>query len=528
MALSFRSPSLALMTLSAVLATLTACEKSTPSAPTPPSTAAPAEPQASIQWHEGKVEKAFEEAVKTGKPILMYWGAVWCPPCNRLKVTTFKDPAFIAQMQQFVAVHLDGDSEEAQSAGERFGVKGYPTIIMLRPDGTEITRVIGDSTTAQLIQSLRAATQLSISTKQLLEVALKNPSSLKRDEWALLSNYGWLLDNQLVDAKDAPGVLSTLAKTAPEPHLQRRFGLLAVLVSTQKPATTPATNALLRTVIADPTDVQANLHLLNSGAATLVAAATNDAGERAALSKALNQALAKAYADPTLPIVDRLRTSSAVVELARLAQGENAASDPSGAHSPLPASVVETVHQRVRWALSAAKTAEERQATVESAAGLLVEVGDTTGAEQLLLAELGRSKTPSYYMPYLGQLAEGRGDSKSALSWFKKAYETPGSEGTLVQRGVAYLDTLIRLSPDDAAGIESVAISVIDDLAAQTDSYLHDNREHFDPVGASLQSWSKQHQAQGSAVLTRVRQKAQAVCGHKTDCVAWLGNAPDV
>lgn len=91
--------------------------------------------------------------------MLLYWGAVWCPPCNRLKSTTFKDPAFIAQAQQFIAVHLDGDLEEAQAAGERFAVKGYPTIIMLRPDGTEITRLIGDTTTAQLIDSLHTATQ---------------------------------------------------------------------------------------------------------------------------------------------------------------------------------------------------------------------------------------------------------------------------------------------------------------------------------------------------------------------------------
>ncbi|WP_126942219.1 thioredoxin family protein [Xanthomonas sp. BRIP62409] len=526
MSLSFRSSPLVLITLSAILATLTACEKPAPSVSTPKPKATPADVQANIQWHEGNVEKAFEEARKTGKPLLMYWGAVWCPPCNRLKVTTFKDQAFIAQTQQFVAVHLDGDSEEAQSAGDRFGVKGYPTIVMLRPDGTEITRVIGDNTTAQLIQSLRAATQLNISTKQLLNVALKNPSSLKHDEWALLSNYGWLLDNRLVDPNDAPGVLSKLAKTAPEPHLQRRFGLLAVLVATQKPAATPAANTLLRTVIADPSDVRANLHLLNSGAATLVASAANDAGERATLSSALNRALAQAYADPSLPIVDRLSTSSALIELAQLAQGKNATSDPSGPQPSLPASVVETVHERVRWALSAAKTAEERQATVERAGGLLVEVGDTTGAEHLLLAELGRSKTPSYYMPYLGQLAEMRGDSKSALSWFKKAYETPGSQGTLVQRGVAYLDTLIRLSPDDADRIEAVATQVIGDLAEQTDGYLRDNRQHFDPVGASLQSWSKQHQAQGTAVLARVRQKAQVTCGRKTDCAAWLGKAP--
>ncbi|MCC4605494.1 thioredoxin family protein [Xanthomonas campestris] len=522
MAVSLRSPSPALCALFLSLATLSACEKTTPAAP-PRQAATPSAAPAGIDWNEGHVEKAFEEARKTGKPVLLYWGAIWCPPCNRLKATTFKDPAFVAQTRRFIAVHLDGDQEEAQRWGERFAVKGYPTILMLRPDRSEITRLIGDTTTAQLIDSLRAAAQRTTSTRQLLDVALKTPASLTQDDWALLAGYSWLHDNQLVDAKQAPGVLARLAKTAPQPALQRQFGLLAVLANRQKPVATPATHALLQAVIADPAEVRANLHVLVPGAATLVASASDDAHARAKLSEAFNRALAQAYVDPTLPIVDRLRTASAVIALARLSQGQPEAAEQEGPQPPLPAAVVETVHQRVHWAVAAAKTAEERQSTIESAVDLLVEVGDNSAAEQLLLAELGRSKTPSYYMPYLGHLAEERGDSKTALSWFKKAYATPGSEGTLVQRGMPYLDAMIRLNPNDAAAIEALAGQVIGDLTKQPDGYLRKNRRHFDPVGASLQAWSKQHPAQGSAVLARLRQKAQTTCGGKTDCAAWLG-----
>ncbi|MEA5124686.1 thioredoxin family protein [Xanthomonas floridensis] len=522
MAVSLRSPSPARCAFVLLLATLSACERTTPAAP-PRTAATPPTTAAGIDWNEGHVEKAFEEAQKTGKPVLLYWGAIWCPPCNRLKTTTFKDPAFITQTRRFVAVHLDGDQEEAQRWGERFAVKGYPTILLLRPDRSEITRLIGDTTTAQLIDSLRAAAQLSSSTKQLLDMALKNPASLKQDDWALLAGYSWLHDNQLVDAEQASVVLASLAKTAPQPALQRQFGLLAVLANRQKPVSTPATRALLQAVIADPADVRTNLHVLVPGAATLVASASDDARARASVSEAFNRALAQAYADPTLPIVDRLRTAFAVIALARLSQGQPEASEQDGPQPPLPADVIETVHQRVHWAVATAKTPEERQSTIESAVDLLVEVGDNGAAEQLLLAELGRSKTPSYYMPYLGHLAEERGDNKTALSWFKKAYATPGSEGTLVQRGVPYLDAMIRLNPDDAAGIEALAGQVIGDLAKQPDGYLRKNRRHFDPVGASLQAWSKQHHAQGSAVLERLRQKAQATCGSRTDCVAWLG-----
>src|SRR4051794_32811595 len=94
-----------------------------------------------IAWREGDVADAFAEAKELGKPVILYWGAAWCPPCAEMKATLFKDAGFIAETEKFVPVYLDGDSQGAQRWGERFGISGYPTVILLRPDGTEITRI---------------------------------------------------------------------------------------------------------------------------------------------------------------------------------------------------------------------------------------------------------------------------------------------------------------------------------------------------------------------------------------------------
>ena len=50
-----------------------------------------------IAWHPGSVEEAFEEAERSAKPLFLYWGAVWCPPCNAMKSTLFQQPEFIAK-----------------------------------------------------------------------------------------------------------------------------------------------------------------------------------------------------------------------------------------------------------------------------------------------------------------------------------------------------------------------------------------------------------------------------------------------
>ncbi|WP_279361788.1 thioredoxin family protein [Xanthomonas sacchari] len=524
----FRRSATISASLAALLA-LSACQQ--PPAPAAPKAApaAPAADSAGIAWREGDVDDAFAEAREHDKPVLLYWGAAWCPPCNRLKATLFKDPAFIARTRAFVAVHLDGDSEGAQAWGERFGVKGYPTIIVLRPDRSEITRLAGDSDTVRLAEALRVAATRTTTSAQLLQQALKAPATLSADDWTLLGEYGWAVDAaQLVKPGQAADVLTRLAAAAPQPALQRRFALLALAAKDPAKAANvdakhrAADRELLQAVLADPAEVRANRSTLTYAVRELVQAAASDAAERTALSNALTHALDQVYADSSLPISDRLDTAAADIALARLAQGQPAEAG-DGPHPPLPPAVVAKVQQRVHWAEQAARTDYERQSTISSAAGLLDAAGDSAGAEQLLLAELQRSKTPYYYMPELAGLAEARGDKQTALFWLKKAYESAQGPATRVQWGVLYVDGLVRLQPDNPAAIEAAAGQVIGELAGQPDGYHQRTRQRFDTLAKTLQAWSKGHD--GSAVLARLQHKMQQSCGSQEGdgCQHWLG-----
>ena len=80
----------------------------------------------------------------SNKPVLLYWGAQWCPPCKQLKSAVFSRPDFIEKSKLFVAVYLDGDLPDAQKWGDVFRVTGYPTVVVLKPDRTEITRIAGN------------------------------------------------------------------------------------------------------------------------------------------------------------------------------------------------------------------------------------------------------------------------------------------------------------------------------------------------------------------------------------------------
>ena len=97
-----------------------------------------------IAWFKGDVDAAFKSAQASNKPVLLYWGAQWCPPCKQLKSAVFNRPDFIEKSKLFVAVYLDGDLPDAQKWGDVFRVTGYPTVVVFKPDRTEITRIAGN------------------------------------------------------------------------------------------------------------------------------------------------------------------------------------------------------------------------------------------------------------------------------------------------------------------------------------------------------------------------------------------------
>src|SRR6476469_787075 len=138
-------------------------------------------------WHTGAPDDAFAQAAARGVPLFLYWGAAWCPPCNRIKATVFERADFQALAAGFVALHIDGDSAGAQQMAERFHVRSYPTLIVYRPDGTEITRLPCELDGARFVELLRVALAARYSVAESLSAALSGERPLADDEWRLLS-----------------------------------------------------------------------------------------------------------------------------------------------------------------------------------------------------------------------------------------------------------------------------------------------------------------------------------------------------
>lgn len=99
-----------------------------------------------LAWASGfrtDFDKALAEAKKAKKPVLVDFFGIWCPPCNELDELVFSHPEFRKKAARWVTVKVDADQPESWKAKHRYKVGGYPTVLLLKPDGEEVERIVG-------------------------------------------------------------------------------------------------------------------------------------------------------------------------------------------------------------------------------------------------------------------------------------------------------------------------------------------------------------------------------------------------
>ncbi|HEY9026842.1 MAG TPA: thioredoxin fold domain-containing protein [Burkholderiaceae bacterium] len=471
-------------------------------------------PPGNVAWQEAAsdadIDKAFAAARAQNKPVLLYWGAVWCPPCNQLKATLFIRQDFAEESKNFVAVHLDGDAPGAQKLGTKFKVVGYPTLILFSPDRKELTRLPGEIDAAQVMQLLQIGLASGRPVAQVLADA-RAGKPLSGSEWRLLAFYSWETDEgaQAVPADERGPLLRKLAATCPasEAAACTRLALKSIGDSDEKnpPAPDAATRARVAAVLADPAQSRAYMDVLTNSATDIVTAlAPKPGAERDKLVAAFDAALLRLQSDATLSRGDRLGVLFARVDLARIDQPKDAM------HPKLPPALVKEVRDTAAATDREVTNAYERQAVIPGTSQLLEEAGLWKESELLLKSSLSRSHSPYYLMSELGSNARKQGRTAEALQWYRQAYDKSDGPATRLQWGAAYLKALVELAPQDSKRIEATAQSVFNEAAAQSNAFDQRSGRSLQRAGATLQKWNADGRHQ--AVIDHLSTQVQGLC----------------
>jgi thiol-disulfide isomerase/thioredoxin len=465
-----------------------------------------------IAWQPGasdaEVNRAFAAARSAGKPVFLYWGAVWCPPCNQVKATLFSRPDFIDRSRAFVPVYVDGDKPGAQKVAARFRVEGYPTMVLFKPDGTEITRLPGEVDPERYLLALSAALEAQVPVKELVRRVLAG-QPLEPQQWRLLAFYSWDTDQeQVLAAKELGARLSELASRAPAdlPEVRDRLALrsLAAQADGGPPdaATAAAGRQLLDRLLLDPAAAASQADLLTSYAQDVVKWLAPAGDQRRGLATRWDSALVTVVErSPSMSKAARVDALDARVSLWKLMGGSETLSTQQRSQ----------VLGDVARIVAATSDRYERQAVVPSAAHVLREAGLVDESDELLKMELPHAVAPYYHMLGLAGNAKKRGDRAAALRWYEQAWRQSEGPATRLQWGAGYVGNLVELAPDDVGRIEKTAHTLVSELQPKSETFYERNQRALTRMSARLLEWQGKDPARRRAVAN-IRQQLTATC----------------
>jgi thioredoxin-related protein len=498
--------------------------RATPPAPPAAKVAASDHAESGIAWKhaasDADVDAAFAEAKSASKPVFVYWGAKWCPPCNQVKATLFNRQDFIERSRAFVPVYVDGDSPGAQKLGARFKVSGYPTMLLFNPQGTEMTRLPGEVEAERYSQVLTLGMNAQRPVKDVLAAAKTGGAGLTPNDWRLLAFYSFDTDQQQLVPKDGtPALLKQLADACPadqtETATRLRLKALAAVDAKAVPLPDAASQATLMAVLADAAAARAQMDVLTNSAPDIVRAmSAKGTPPRSALLTAFDAALKRLIADATLSRADRMQALIAQVDLATIdspkADAVKKATQPP-AKPMLPAELLADIREQTARADREITDGYERQAVITAAADLLERAGLGAESDTLLKANLAKSHSPYYLMSELASNAKARGDKPEALRWYQEAFDKSEGPATRLQWGASYVNALIDMAPQDEARIEKVASQLFAEAGKQPDAFYERSGRSMQRVGTKLQAWNQS--GAHRAVMQRLQAQLDGVCG---------------
>jgi thioredoxin-related protein len=469
-----------------------------------------------ITWFKGDVAAALETAHAQKKPILLYWGAQWCPPCHVLKETVFSEQAFIEKTRLFVAVYLDGDEAGAQRWGDTFHITGYPTMLVLASDQREISRISGGM---DLNQYARVLDDALLDDRPMADIlghlAASSSIPATSDDCRRVAWNAWGLDEALSSASgDLANKLGRAANrcSSTDHTLGQRIEIFAAVAqaSGDSPRVDPkillSIQELLKsTGAADHYD--ALRYLAPEYFETL---ARSDPAAAKVLSDSYVAVMMQVAADPRFAGADQL----GAVYAALLAS--NAVSAAESKTGLLHANA----WKRVERELAALPTnAYLRSGIVTGVLEVMDALGKHEQAYALARREVETASYGFYYMSTLADICEALQRNDEALQWHERAYRESKGSATRFQWGANYLQALLRLAPTDETRIRTAGELVLGELAGSNGVYRR-SRIRVEALNAKLVLWEKQAPAARKKTAQTLHNAYIKICGE--NCVPFL------
>jgi len=106
-----------------------------------------------IEFFHGTYAEAQVKAQKEGKQIFMDFYTSWCGPCKVMAKKYFTlETVGKAYNKKFICLKVNAEKGEGPSLAKKYGIRGYPTLIIADASGKVLTKVMGMKNEQQLLK----------------------------------------------------------------------------------------------------------------------------------------------------------------------------------------------------------------------------------------------------------------------------------------------------------------------------------------------------------------------------------------
>lgn len=449
-----------------------------------------------ISWHKSGMPKALERAQKQNQPLFVYWGAVWCPPCNVIKSTLFKDPLFVQATHDYISVYLDGDTEEAQKWGEKLKVMGYPTLMILSPQGKEVLRLSPANSVDDLVSTMNYSRNVWNPIADILTQTLSSQQVDARKVKSL-AMYSWSQDKEVSEnAEDYSEKLFQLEDKLKNSNLKKERTLIFMTALGLKLESLEEKQELeqfqkkkykirIEEILNNPELLKANMSSLAYQAESLISHLTEDSKEGVSKERVsfIEIYLHKMQAfrnTKNISFVHYYSTFYPLIDFEESFEIKVEESDKKQLIAYTTKNLPKT------------KDPKAREVMINQTSYILFKFGMTKTAKQMLTTAMKTTLNPHYLMSTLGYFEKEEGNKVKALEWYEKAYQSAKGPATKLQWYGSFVRNLIELKPDDNASIKSHVNILLNDYTYMADSFWGRNYRVLVAVKKSINKWAEE------------------------------------
>lgn len=112
-----------------------------------------------VYWEDfASLDDAIARISVEGKPIFLDCYTSWCGPCKQMAENVFTvEEVGDFFNERFINIKMDMEKGEGPKVAEKFGVRAYPTFVIIGPDGSMRHMIVGGDNGAAFIERVKEA-----------------------------------------------------------------------------------------------------------------------------------------------------------------------------------------------------------------------------------------------------------------------------------------------------------------------------------------------------------------------------------